>query len=42
MLERAFKKLDNKSGKYHGIDIDLAKLKVIEMIDKKQITTFEI
>ena len=42
VLERAFKKLDNKSGKYHGIDIDLAKLKVIEMIDKKQITTFEI
>ena len=42
VLERAFKKLDNKSGKYHGVDIDSTKLKVIEMIDKKQITTFEI
>jgi len=42
VLGRAFKKLDNKSGKYHGVDIDSTKLKVIEMIDKKVITTFEI
>ena len=42
VLGRAFKKLDNKSGKYHGVDVDLTKLKVIEMIDKKAITTFEI
>ena len=42
VLGRAFKKLDNKSGKYHGVDVDSTKLKVIEMIDKKEITTFEI
>ncbi|MCK5905474.1 MAG: DUF309 domain-containing protein, partial [Gammaproteobacteria bacterium] len=42
VLGRAFKKLDNKSGKYHGVDVDSTKLKVIEMIDKKAITTFEI
>ena len=42
VLVRAFKKLDNKSGKYHGIDVDSTKLKVIEMIDKKEITTFGI
>lgn len=42
VLARAFKKLDNKSGKYHGVDVDSTKLKVIEMIDKKAITTFEI
>ena len=42
VLERGFKKLDNKSGKYHGIDIDLTKLKVVEIIGKKEIITFEI
>ena len=37
---RALEKLHDKSGKYSGINIDHVKQKVIEMLDKKEISTF--
>ena len=42
VLNRALKKLSNKSGEYHDINIDSIKQKIIEMLDKKEISTFVI
>ena len=42
VLKRALKKLHNKSGRYHDIDIDSIKQKIIEILDKKTISIFMI
>jgi len=42
VLNRALKKLHNKSGGYHDISIDLINQNLIEILDKKTITTFVI
>ena len=42
VLNRALKKLHNKSGNYHKINIDVIKQKLFEMIDKNEITVFVI
>jgi hypothetical protein len=41
VLGRALKKLHNKSGQYHQIDIDMIKQKTIKMIDEKKIFIFK-
>jgi hypothetical protein len=40
VLGRALKKLHNKSGQYHQINIDVVKQKIIKMLDEKEIFTF--
>ena len=40
VLGRALKKLHDKSGKYHQINIDIVKQKTIKMIDEKKISIF--
>ena len=40
VLGRALKKLHNKSGQYHQINIDMVKQKTIKMIDEKKIFIF--
>ena len=40
VLGRALKKLHNKSGQYHQINIDMVKQKTIKMLDEKEIFTF--
>jgi len=40
VLGRALKKLHNKSGQYHQINIDMVKQKIIKMLDEKEIFTF--
>ena len=40
VLCRALKKLHNKSGQYHQINIDTVKQKTIKMLDEKEIFTF--
>ena len=42
VLNRALKKLHNKSGNYHQINIDVIKQKLFEMLDKNEITVFVI
>ena len=40
VLGRALKKLHSKSGQYYQINVDKVKQKIIEMLDKKEISTF--
>ena len=40
VLGRALKKLHDKSGQYHQINIDMVKQKTIKMIDEKKISIF--
>ena len=40
VLGRALKKLHNKSGQYHQINIDTVKQKIIKMLDEKEIFIF--
>tara|TARA_B100000378_G_scaffold94529_1_gene74665 strand:- start:38 stop:586 length:549 start_codon:yes stop_codon:yes gene_type:complete len=40
VLNRALKKLHDKSGEYHDVNIDSIKQKIVEMLDKKEISTF--
>ena len=40
VLCRALKKLHNKSGQYHQINIDTVKQKIIKMLDEKEIFIF--
>ena len=40
VLSRALKKLHNKSGQYHQINVDVVKQKTIKMIDEKKIFIF--
>jgi len=40
VLGRALKKLHNKSGQYHQINIDTVRQKIIKMLDEKEIFTF--
>ena len=42
VLNRALKKLHDKSGEYHDVSIDSIKQNIIEMLDKKAISTFVI
>jgi len=42
VLNRALKKLSDKSGEYHQISVNSIKQKIIEMLDKKEISTFVI
>ena len=42
VLNRALKKLHDKSGNYHQINIDVIKQKLFEMLDKNEITVFVI
>ena len=42
VLNRALKKLHDKSGEYHDIGIDSVKQNLIEILDKKAISTFVI
>ncbi len=42
VLNRALKKLHDKSGEYHNIDIDTIKQNIIEMLDKNKISIFVI
>ena len=42
VLNRALKKLHGKSGEYHDVSIDSIKQNIIEMLDKKAISTFMI
>ena len=42
VLNRALKKLSDKSGEYHQINVNSIKQKIIEMLDKKEISTFVI
>jgi len=42
VLNRALKKLHDKSGKYHDVNIDFIKQKIIAILDKKEISTFPI
>ena len=42
VLNRALKKLHGKSGEYHDVSIDSIKQNIIEMLDKKAISTFVI
>ena len=42
VLNRALKKLDDKSGEYHNVSIDSMKQNLIEMLEKKSISIFVI
>ena len=42
MLSRALEKLENSPSKYHSIDIDMMKQKIVEMQQANTLTIFEI
>ena len=42
VLSRALKKLHDKPGEYHDVNVDSIKQNLLEMLDKKEITIFTI